>query len=175
LKAQKKELDKLNMRKEQLIMMSKWQTELIDIEKQEAEKIIELTNMKYNLTIQKTDKALNEMIKVIKKYGFQEALESTLIAFGEHQKETTFKNIYGICHTRKIEKENPVLKDLYYIRGIMKNRFPNVVDWQAIQIMEQALKADISITELKEMAKNCYSWTSWKHIINDILEVKYNG
>lgn len=170
MKAQKKELDKLNLRKEQLEMMAKWQMELIEIEKQEAEKIIDLISMRYKLKIHLTDYGIKDMTKRIEKYGFNEVLESAIIAFGQYDDfEIAIKKINGICHMRKEDIKNPNLKDLYYIRGIMKNRFPNVVEYLAIQLMEEALEVDVSISELKEIAKSSNSWSQWKETINQYI------
>jgi hypothetical protein len=170
LKAQKNELDKLNMRKEQLEMMSKWQIELIDIEKQEAEKIIELVNTRYKLKIHLTDIGIKEIISFIKKYGFNEVLESSIISFGNYSDlELAFKKIKAICSTRKTDKEKPYLKDLYYIRGILRNRFSYVNDSECINIMEHALYTGTKIEELKIISKRCYSYTQWKNEIEELI------
>jgi hypothetical protein len=165
IKVQKKELDKLNKRKEQLEMMAKWQMELIDIEKQEAEKIIYVINAKYDLNISCSDNNIKEFSKIIKKYGFSESLESSLLAIEKNGEEVTFKNISNICHTRKIDKEKPYLKDLYYIRAIMRNRFSYINEYQAISLMEQAYRAGVSIDELTKKAKEFSNWYDWEEEI----------
>lgn len=162
MKAQKKELDKLNLRKEQLEMMAKWQMELIDIEKQEAEKVIEIINMRFNKNFSTSDQNINEFSKLIKKYGFSETLEGTIIALGKYGESTNFKSITGICHTKKSDKEKPYLKDLYYIRGILRNRLTYLNDNECINIMEHAIHTGTSIEDLKIIAKSCHSYSQWK-------------
>lgn len=169
VKAQKKELDKLNQRKEQLEMMAKWQMELIDIEKQEAEKIIEIINKRFNKDFSISDQNINEFSKIINKYGFSEALEGTIIAIEKYGDSTNFKSITGICHTKKSDKEKPYLKDLYYIRGILRNRLTYLNGNECINLMEHALYTGTDIEDLKIIAKECNSYTQWKNQVEGLI------
>lgn len=170
VKAQKKELDKLNQRKEQIEMMAKWQIELIDIEKHEAEKIIEIVNKRYNLGISLSDNNIKEFAAIIKKYGFQETTESVLIAFEKFGDNTNFKNIKSICHTRKMDKDNPYLKDIYYIRGILRNRLSYINETECIDLLQQSIEAGAKINDLRLIAKKCRSYSEWKEILEEHTE-----
>jgi hypothetical protein len=173
VKAQKKELDKLNERKEQLEMMAKWQMELIDIEKREAEKIIELVNMRYKLNVSLTDKGIKDMISLIKKYSFNEVLESAIISFGQYKDvEEAFKKIKVICNMRKTDKEKPYMKDLYYIRGILRNRFSYVDENYTLSLLKRAYELGNSIEDLKEHALSSKSWDKWSETTEMFIEYK---
>jgi hypothetical protein len=170
-KMQKKELDRLNKRKEQLEMMAQWQQNLIDIEKQEIDKIIELVNQTYNLNISLTESGTKTMLGLIKKYKFKTVMESSIIAFGKYEDiEVAFKKISNICYVKKTDEENPILKDLYYIRAIMRNRFSYIIEHEAIQIMQSAIEVGTDIEKLKQVAKDSHSWTEWKRELEFLID-----
>ena len=66
---------------------------------------------------------IKRVINLIKKYGFNEVLECSVISFRQYDPETAIKKIEPIIRNRKLQKDNPELKDLHYIKGIAKNRF----------------------------------------------------
>lgn len=169
IKASKTELDKLNERKEQLEMISKWRIDLLNIEKEEAKKIIELVNTEININISLTDSGINNMIKLIKKYGFEEILESSVISFSKYDPEVAFKKISVIADIRKKDKENPNLKRIYYIRGILRNRFNYINENYAMQLLKMVDQKNLPLDWVEEQAKNCDSWSDWESSIEGYL------
>lgn len=161
LKAQKAQLENLNKRREQLEMMSKWRFELLDIEREEAKKVIELTNTELNLNLSLTDTGINKLIKLIKKYGLLEIIECSIIAFGKYEAEIAFKKIEIIAKNRQIDKVNPEMKEIFYIRGIARNKFYYFDDQRALIYLKAAYKKGASIEELKEFTLNCTCWSDW--------------
>lgn len=169
LKAQKQELDKLNKRKEQLVMMSKWRISLLEIEKDEANKIMELVNAETGVNLSLTDVGVRNMVKLIKKYGFEETLESAVIAFSKYNSEIAFKKIASIAQIRKEDKENPNLKDMYYIRGILRNRFSYIDENYSIQLLKMLDSKNASLSWVKQVALNCEEWEDWKDTMEGFL------
>ena len=140
LKMQKKELDKLNKRREQLEMMSQWRMELLDLEHREVEEIVDTVNQELDIDLSLSPSGEKNMIKLIKKYGFEEVMESTLISFEQYEDyEIAFKKIAPIINNRKKCRDNPVLKELYYVRGIARNRFSYINENEALYCLKNVL------------------------------------
>lgn len=175
VKAQKQELDKLNKRKEQLEMMAKWRISLLDIEKDEANKIMELVNAESGVNRSLTDDGIRSMIKLIRKYGFEETLESSIISFNKYDLEIAFKKIDIIAKYRKKDKEEPYLKDLYYIRGILRKRLDYIDENYAIQLLKKAYKLGYLIEDLKNNALTFTRWEVFEYCMTKFIEGKEAG
>ena len=57
------------------------------------------------------------------------------------------------------------LPDLFYIRGILRNRLSYVNDWMAKELLEDAFILGASAEQLKEDAKHVRNWTEWRESI----------
>ncbi len=174
IKKQKDELDNLNKRREQLEMMSEWRTELIDIENKEADRLMKLVSDSLGLKSKLTDIGRTKMKKIIKKYGFDEVLESATIAYEQYDIDEAFYKIESIIKNRKIQNEHPELKDLYYIRAIVKNRFAYYDSNVAIILLKKCYELGATIDSLKEFTKECENWTQWKDGLNEFIEEQNN-
>ena len=84
--------------------------------------------------------------------------------------EKAFSKIAGICRVERDSKENPDLKDLYYIRGIARNRCEYFNNYQALDWLKAARSWDVEMDRLREIACNCRNWTNFKNEIIDAIE-----
>ena len=110
VKVQKKLLDDMQERREQLEMMVKWR-ELLE---EETESEIDMVN---NFLRRNTDYTLNEngratFRKLIRRFGFYEVYTSVEIAIDRYYKwtesswENAINKVGGICYNRKKAREN---------------------------------------------------------------------
>jgi hypothetical protein len=169
----KKQLDELQERREQLEMMVDWSKSLIDIDKETVKGAIDfwdsLTYPEFSLN----ENGCEIVRKTVTKYGLSETLECMRISAsqyieindGKKTMESVSKAIDyvgRIANNRKRLEEKPYMRELYYIRGIMKKRFNYVNDWEAISILEKAYKSGIEIDDLKEIVINAGNWSGWR-------------
>ena len=63
----------------------------------------------------------------------------------------------------------PYLNQLYYIRGILRNRLNYYGEWESIKIMEAAYLDDVSIDDIQYAAKEVTSWTQFKDAIEQLV------
>lgn len=174
LKLQKKELDRLNKRREQLEMMSKWRLELLDIEHKEVEELVNTINQELGINLALNPTGERKIIKLIKKYGFEEVLECALISFEQYEDyEIAFNKIAPIIINRIKFKENPKLQDLYYIRGIARNKFSYINEKLAFTLLNRCIELNADIDSLKEFTLNCRNWSQWKDGLNNFIN-KYS-
>ena len=105
VKKQKRQLDELQERREQIEMMIRWKEELTEETKMEIEAIERLIFSNAEKRI--TEYAKKEVKRLIKRFGFKDVYEATEIAFDRYydgspeSKVEAFRKIGGICYNRE--------------------------------------------------------------------------
>jgi hypothetical protein len=177
---QKAQLGELNERRLQLEMMMKWREGLSDIEETKFgyanEKWEELV-APYTLN----DLGIKLLKKTIKRFSLEnvlDSIESSCTQYletdinGKFTKESVgkaFDYISKICACKKRQEDKPHLKDLYYIRGILKNRLGYINLPQAFSYLEDAFNHGADIESLKKLAKETRNWTTFRNSIENFI------
>jgi hypothetical protein len=74
------------------------------------------------------------------------------------------------CRVEKASKSNPDIKQLFYIRGILRNRIPGYFDEaRALQYLKNARSWDIDLNELSEIARRVKNWSQFTQAIGDAI------
>lgn len=185
IKKRKKQLDDLQERREQLEMLMEWHKSLIDLE---GETITRLSDLWSELAsgYRLNDHGLDNLKRWVKRFGLNETVEAMKASVDQYLRydneserpdiatkesvEKAFNYIPRICANKDRFEQAPYLKDLYYIRGILRNRLSYVNDHKSIQLMEAALKAGIDIDEIKEYAKQVKNWSSFQDTLQLWIE-----
>ena len=98
---QRKQLEELNERKQQMKMMLEWKAELSSIEEDEIEHIQNGFKAAYGVDFTPTGRA--NIKKLIKEFGFGEVLEAFEIATERYMDgSVAFDKLGGICYNRKV-------------------------------------------------------------------------
>ena len=175
-KLQKEELDKLNARREQLEMIAEWRKELLNLMNESIDKIVEIINQEFYLDIHLTDCGRRNFSKCIKKYGFKETLNSSLIAFGKYNDiETAFNKIEGILYMRKLEYENPEKAVYVRLLSLVKRRFNYYNHKVAYCLIDKLFQMgyDECVFDEEEITKLIYSCSNWAEFKNKMnLEIE---
>jgi hypothetical protein len=181
---QREQLEALQERKEQIELMFEWQKSLLELEDHVDDQIAEYwsENVPGYVLNESGKKAVHRLRG---KYEIGEILSGIKLAAekyldwvdGEPTKESVelaWKKVGGICHMKRLDNSQPELKRLYYIRGIMRNRFHYCDDRKAMELLKQSVQLNASVDSLEECAKDAKNWSSWKagieNFINDQLE-----
>lgn len=177
---QKAQMDELNERRLQLEMMMKWR---------EGLSVIENTKLKYAREKWETlampfvinEQGIKLLNKIVKKFPLEvvlDAIDASCSQYLETDKngkvtaesvQKSFDYIGKICTIKKREQEKPYLKDLYYVRGILKNRLSYINMWEALDILEDAYRQGVEIDQLKRIAREVRNWTDFRYAIEDII------
>ena len=126
IEKQRKQIEELNIKRQQLEMMLEWKNELNNIDEQQIESIFqyfnECSNFQYSI---KEIKKLE--IKIwIKKYSMATIFESIDIAFlkyydgSKESAENVFNKIGAILHVKSMPEHK---QKIAYIKGICKNMY----------------------------------------------------
>lgn len=166
----RKQLDILNEKNEQLNMMIKWMEGLDKIEETEIEYLSKKWNHVTNELYRLNPAGVQTIKKLLKKYGLEKvssAMDTTVeqyFRFDDDQKVTrdsieyAFNKIGGIL---RISGLSPEIKEMYYIRGILRKRI--YCDEQySMELMKKAFEHNVDLESVKQFARTCHDWTEWK-------------
>lgn len=173
---QRQQLAELNERREQLKMMLRWRDELAsmrdDIVAAAAERWNTVTNGQWKLNLS----GIAKLKKYITQYGLAEVLDaidaSAEIYLPNCGSETPqdavdkcWYKVGGILRVRKLSADRPYLRDLYYIRGILRNRFSYVNERRAMELLEEAYQSGKTIDDIRTIAATAKNWTAWHNMM----------
>jgi hypothetical protein len=183
IKKQQKELEKLQEKKEQLEMLFDWKKELTEIDEYAIEKLADYWN-DLSPGWELNENGMDDLRKYYKKYSVNEIIDAMNIAATQYFKytkdfkitketyEEAFQKIPGICQAKKTEKYNPYIQDMYYIRGILKNKLPHFNEKRMFAIMHDCVKSGVDILDMREASKSITSWQEWISLMNELKEEK---
>lgn len=168
---QKAQLDDLNQRREQLEMMLSWREGLTDIEEMKIDAFNEAFSKATDCRLNDHGRAkVKRWLKHNSLEALLDALDSSLDTYykqGDEDPEENnrlagdaFNKTISIIRGKAKYADKPWMKDLFYIRGIIRNRcYCN--DHKAIALLEEAYEAGVHIEDLKQLALTTTSWTTW--------------
>lgn len=168
LKKQQEMLIELNNKREQLEMLVKWKKELSKLDEEMVDKIEELFKV-FSLN----DNGRNNIMKCIKKYGFDETYESAKISYGQYcdeNNEETFNKVINyiprICYNRLRDNQNPIYSKINYICGILRNR---LYYFNEIRIKKYLINNmnENDIQVIIDISKNVRNWTELKETLEE--------
>lgn len=181
---QRRQLEELQERREQLDMMLEWQRSLVDLDTDTTKRVAALWSELV------PGWHLNEgghrgLRKLIRKYGVEEVATAMRIAAEQYLQfddtgkpkdesvERAWQKVGGICGTRRTEKDKPYIRELLYIRGILRRRIWNCREDVALELLEDAYLEGVHIDDLKRLAKTARNWSGWQSNMYDwIAEVR---
>ena len=171
---QRKQLEELNERREQLELMLEWRDGLMALEEEQVKSVCERFERWTKYTVSENgEKTLRTLIK---KYGVSEVIESMMLSVAQYEEvEKIFEYIGRICATRRKNSHRPYMKDLYYIRGILKNRLAYCNAQKAIELLEGAHLAGVAVEDLTTFAKTVRNWTAFSSALESIIEGDSDG
>ena len=182
LEKQKQQLEELNERRLQLEMMMEWREGLVNLEEQKVEFVNEHWSKRTNGHYSLNENGLKTVRTMLKKFDMNIILDSMDAASNQYVKydkddkptqetvEKAFKMVPRICTNKARDQEKPYLRDLYYIRGILKNRLSYLDEAKTIRYLESAYLKGVSIETLKDHAKQVRNWTEFRYDMDELLE-----
>jgi len=172
------QMDESQEKLEQMKMMVEWHKSLANLDQQciaaASEFWSELTPQ-YHLN----EHGLRALKSCLRRFGLNETLEAMRLSTDQYLEydadadkstqesvEKAWQYVEKICASRKKQRKKPYLKDLYYARGILKNRgvcHKGSRRWyQVIQVMEQAIQTGLATEDIQELAKVAENWAGFQ-------------
>ena len=133
LDTQRKQLEELQERREQIDMMMQWRDELRSLDDDVIDAISDRLQRETQYGLSEAGKL--ELRKVLKKHTLPEVLDAIDTAFDQYLRWETkekvsveswrlaFSKVPGICRVNAAAKDRPHLPKLLYVQGILRKRF----------------------------------------------------
>jgi hypothetical protein len=173
----RRQMEELQERREQLEMMMMWRQGLRALDDETVNKICAYWNeLTPGWTV--SDHGKLQVKKWLRAFSIEEltkSMETSAVQYLKRNKagkctreswDLAFNRIPGICQIDRLSKENPELKQLYYIRGIVRNRMPYYYDnAKALQLLRAGASAGIPLPVLREIAQTASNWDDFEDSI----------
>jgi len=178
---QRVQLEELQERRDQLEMLLEWKQGLNALKE---DTITELCHYWEGLAPGFTvnDNGRRNIQKWLRRFQLDEILHAMDVAAEQYLAfadtgvvtdtswEEAFGKIPGICRVERASKEDPDLKELYYIRGIARNNCSSFNATEALDLLKAARSWDVPLDELRQVALQARSWTRFRNDICDIID-----
>lgn len=171
LSKQRAQLAELGARREQLEMMMKWREGLRNIDEEYVDAVEMAIHEATGFTLSEVGRT--NMRRNLKRFTLAElleALDGSVETYWKHddsdeQKkaaaEKVITSIPKVAASRKKYAGRPYMKDLFYIRAIIRNRM-YCNERVAIDLLERAYLLKAEVADLQDWAKRAVSWTNWR-------------
>ncbi len=176
---QRAQLEELQERREQIDMMFQWQKGLLELQDDVVKRLHDFwIDHVPGFTL--NEHGIRGLKKLHKTYSVDEILSVVRIAADQYldfqdgaptkeSVEVAWKKVGGICRMARLDREDPDLRRLYYIRGILRNRLSYCNEGQAMTLLRKAHELNASMTSLEEFAKTTRNWTMWREGIENYI------
>ena len=174
LSKQHAQLADLEERRQQLEMMRQWREELEKHAISEVDILVDAIGSRSEWT--PGDVGRNTLRRLIKKHGLVEVLEAAGEAFDIYFRDGTesdWDNAFGkiglVIKMRAGERENPALRKILYIQGILRNRFSQPRE-DFVDRLKDIVAKKYPVETMEQLAKRATSWNDYVQLLN-----KYNA
>lgn len=182
IEKKRQQLEELQERKEQLDMMFEWQKGLLDLDNALVTKVADFWAERaagYCLN----DNGLKTLRNLLRKYSLEEIMNAICISADKYLKvnkdgklseesvDEAWHSVGVVCYNSKLKKDDPQKAKVYYIRGILKNRFGFTSDKQYFTIIHDLISRGVSLDYVEQLSKQSRNWTDWKSDVEDLKPV----
>lgn len=186
IRKQTHQLEQLNERRIQLEMMVEWKKELLELDNYEAEMFSDFWDELLEEDYSINERGLNKVKKWLKKYDIEVLMDSAKKSAETYLKvndeglythesvEKTFDYIPRIAYY-EVNEQKDYMKELFYIRGILKNRLHYVNEKAAIIYLKKLYDLEYDVDFLKTIALEVKNWTEFRETCEDYLQGDIDG
>lgn len=174
------QMEELQERREQLEMMMEWREGLRGINEEVLERVCSYWHELvpgWNIS----DQGKVNLNKWINKFSVDEILSAMDTAAAQyihldHNGKCTsdswsiaFSKIPGICRVNQESKKDPDIREMYYIRGMLRNKLSYFDEGRALQWLKAARSWDVAVDELRDIALRVRNWTQFGDAIDEVI------
>ncbi|WP_439643987.1 HNH endonuclease [Gemmatimonas sp.] len=175
VRKQRAQMEDVAARREQVEMMAQWQRDLAALDASGVDVAVSLWE---SLVPGTTLNVVGQDIvaKALRRFGPEavlDAMRTAIQSYAQRGQDGAWDNgslshalnkIAGICVNRRKQETLPELPQLYYIRGILKNRFPERWDnAEVMRLLQRAVRAGMSVEALQDHARDASTYWRWKN------------
>lgn len=171
---QRKQLQELNERREQLEMMLHWRDELKAFGDEVVEAVVEKINEMMEVR-SVNESGVSSVRKWLKRFSAEEILDAAeqsaeRYLSGFDQEVNDFQGFFDYIPRLAAAKKKPEAeRRILYARGILRNRLAYVNEKAAVSLMRDAVSAGADIEEIIELAKEVKNWTEFRGVMEGAI------
>lgn len=175
------QLEDLQARREQLEMMMGWKEGLRDIAMQTLDRLCAYWEG-YTPGWSANPNGRKKLQQWLGKFSLEELTHGMDVAAAQYLKadgqgkitseswEVAFSKIPGVCRVERASKDEPELRELYYIRGIVRNKCEHYFDnVEALEWLRAARSWGVPVDELRRIALQTRYWSHFEQLITDVI------
>lgn len=178
---QRVQLEELNERRQQIEWMLEWRNELSKLNDDVLDKVADFWHQKAH-GYSANENGRQKLAKWIGQFDLSlllEAIETSARQYIEFRDDVAtsasvnyaFDMIPRVAGGIRRNSEKPWLKDIYYVRAILRNRLSYINEYQAVSLMEKATTACFMDTDdLKNLAKAVSSWSQFRDEVQSYID-----
>ena len=83
--------------------------------------------------------------------------------------DVAFDMLSRVAKMMKVGESKPYLRQLFYIRGILRNRLSYINERALMNLMETAVVNGADVDSMEALAKRVSSWTAFRNALEDFL------
>lgn len=174
------QLKEISEKREQLALMIQWRNSLRSIEDEEISLIA--THWKTLSSFPLTENGLATIRRYRKKHSVLEVMEAIDAACAQYLRyedssvtmdsaANAFAKIGGILRVKSMPIEK---SELFYIRGILNNRF-HYVGKNVVSLMSDAIDCGVHQDAIKYLAKTAQNWTRFRDGLAEMVAEEVGG
>lgn len=181
IQKQKAQLDELNQRREQLEMMLQWREALASLDVDYINAFEERFTDETGSTL--TEVGRGKVKQWLKRFPLADMLDALDDALGTYFKGgdlddserhnelagKAFSMVPRIINAKKRNADRPWMKELFYIRAIIRNRM-HCNERVAIDLLERAYNLGAPTIDMQDWAKRAKNWTNWRDEMETWIE-----
>lgn len=181
LEKQRAQLDELEERRQQLVMLLQWRDGLQHLGATEIDAFsLEFSKKASGFSVNESGR--DKIQRWLSKYTMAEllaALDASCESYLRKDDEgkiaaavagKVFDAIPRIAAINKRGGLSAEMKQIYYIRGILRNRLSYLNEWMALALLKDAVGSGIDIDWLTSLAKQARSWSQFRETVQDLLD-----
>lgn len=177
IEKQRRMLDELNEKRQQLEMMMEWRNGITNIDDDKLSILIDKWESETDFIFAGNVPAERKMKLLIKRYDFNVILDAIETCSHQYLQYANGRPIAESVQKafdmveRVIKRTlNPMPeheRQFYYIRGIMRNRYPYVDDLESIRLLREGYEDGLTLEELKSLVIESLDWFDFQRMMND--------
>lgn len=171
------QMAELEARREQLEHMLEWKKSLAGERLRERNTVAQFwIDLTYDVP---SGPGLQRLASWIRKFGADEVTTAMELSVERHADPGdtdgacyvhAFAYVPNICMTRKLDREKPHMKDVFYVRAMARNRLSYCDEHKALELIENAILCGVSVDKLKAVTRGNRIWTMWEMEVTDLTE-----
>lgn len=162
---QRKQLEELNVRREQIELMLEWRNALREMDESVVSLVISVIDDAMDgMTVNESGAV--HVRRWLKTFGVDELVRSIDLCANRFLRsgQEDYQRFFDSIPKRAwLERKPEVDRQALYIRGILRNRLSYINHGQCLSLIKDAVAAGVSLESITEFSKTVRNWTEFRN------------